>query len=181
MARSDTSATRLKLPVARQRDPLDFDIVPDGETCAALAAEFDLKALRKVRLQGTLHPQDRADWRLEARLGATIVQPCDITLDPVTTRIDEAVARRYVADLDREAPSAEQEMPEDVDEEPLPATLDLMAVLTEALSLAIPAFPRAPNAGFGKAAYAEPGAEPIHEDDLKPFAGLRDAMKGGRT
>lgn len=177
MANPDTPPTRLRLSTARRRDPIPFDLAPDPDARAALAGELGLSSLRKLRFQGTLAPQDHGNWRLEAELGATVVQPCDITLESVTTRIDEPVRRRYVAAQGQVQPPAEQEMPEDVDEEPLPATLDLEAVMIEALSLAIPAFPRSEAAELGEAVYTEPGAEPLRNEDTKPFAGLKDALK----
>lgn len=177
MAKSDTPPTRLRLSGARRRDPIPFDLAPDPQTRVALATELGLSSLKKLRFHGTLEPQDRGDWRLEAALGATVVQPCDITLDPVTTRIDEPVRRRYVAALGQVEAPTEQEMPEDVDEEPLPATLDLEAIMIEALSLAIPAFPRSEAAELGEAVYTEPGAEPLRDEDTRPFAGLKDALK----
>lgn len=177
MANSDTPPTRLRLAAARRRDPIPFDLAPDPEIRAALADELGLSSLKKLRFRGTLEPQDRGDWRLEAALGATVVQPCDITLEPVTTRIDEPVRRRYVGALGQVELPPEQEIPENVDEEPLPETLDLEAVMVEALSLAIPAFPRSESAVLGEAVYTEPGTEPLRDQDTKPFAGLKDALK----
>lgn len=173
-----TTTTTIRLRATRQRDPIDFDVVPDAATRAALADELKLSHLRKVHFAGRLIPQGRADWALDAALGATLVQPCGVTLAPVTTRVDETVTRRYVAGHDEGDPPDETEMPDEVDIEPLPATLDLMAVLTEALALAVPAFPRAEGAEMGAAVFAEPGTEPLRDEDARPFAGLRDALKG---
>lgn len=161
--------------------PTAFEVTPDAATCADLAAALDLSDLRKLRLAGDVHPEGRRDWRLEARLGATVVQPCAVTLAPVTTRIDEDILRRYTDAMPTVA-EHEAEMPEDDTLEPLPATLDLMALLTEALSLAIPAFPRAPGAALGAAQFAAPGVAPMRDEDTKPLAGLaalRDRMARG--
>ena len=37
---------------------------------------------------------------LEADLGATVVQSCVVTLDPVTTRVEETALRRYTPDIE---------------------------------------------------------------------------------
>ena len=177
MAKSDTPPTCLRLAAARRRDPIPFDLAPEPEMRATLADKVGVSSLKKLRFRGTLEPQDHGDWLLEAALGATVVQPCDITLEPVTTRIDEPVRRRYVAALGQAELPAEQEMPENVDEEPLPGVLDLEAVMIEALSLAVPAFPRSDAAALGEAVYTGPGADPMRDQDAKPFAGLRDALK----
>lgn len=170
--------TRLRLGAGRTREAMTFHIEPDRAARERLAEVLDLSAIRKLRFAGRLTPTGRQDWKLDADLGATIVQPCGITLAPVTARIDEAVTRRYLAAFDPGALPVEQEMPEDDSKEPLPAVLDLESVMAEALSLAVPPFPRAEGAGIGAVETADPGAEPITEEDTKPFAGLRDALKG---
>ncbi|WOI54933.1 DUF177 domain-containing protein [Palleronia sp. LCG004] len=172
-----STPTKFRLSALSRTRPHEFEIVPDQSALSALAGELDLSALRKLRLTGELVPEGRSDWRLEAMLGATLVQPCGVTLEPVTTRVDEPVRRRYVEGLDRDALPSEQEMPEDDSVEALPDTLDLEAVMHEALILAVPPFPRAPGAEALDMAVTEPGSTPMTDDDAKPLAGLRDAMK----
>ena len=168
--------TRLVLSRLPTTEPTAFRVEPDPESLNGLARDLDLLGLRKVRFEGQLIPEGRNDWRLEAILGATAVQPCSITLAPVTTRIDTPVARRYSAAY--VAPSeTETEMPEDDSLEPLPDSVDLMAVLSESLVLALPDFPRAEGAELGEAVFAEPGTEPLTDQAVKPFAGLADLKK----
>ncbi len=173
----DPGATsRIRLTGARDRDVIPFDLRAAHGTCAALSRELGLDAVRKLRFTGTLTPFGREDWRLEGTLGATIMQTCGITLAPVTTRIDEQVRRRYLAELDGVTRAEEQEMPDEEDE-PLPPSLDLEAVMMEALSLAVPAFPRAEGADMGTVRAAEPGATHLDDDAMKPFAGLAEKLK----
>jgi uncharacterized metal-binding protein YceD (DUF177 family) len=169
------------LPLARLPRGSDrsFDIVPDAEARARLAADLDLSGLRKLRFSGRLVPEGARDWRLEAQLGATVVQPCVVTAEPVTTRIDEPVLRRYLTDMD-EPEGDEVEMPEDDTAEPLPATLDLSAIMAEALALALPLYPRAAGAALHGAVFAPPGIAPLTDEEAKPLAGLaalRDRLK----
>lgn len=166
------SPHRLRLGDLPERRPTPFEIVPDAAALESIAAHLDLLGLRKLRFAGTLAPQGRADWELKALLGATVVQPCGITLAPVQTRIDTKVARSYLADFP-EAPEGEEiEMPEDVDAEPLPRVVDLEAVMIEALSLALPAWPRAEGANLEETVVTEPGAAPLTAEAARPFAGL---------
>lgn len=144
---------------------------PDAIQMGALAAELELTALRKLRLEGMLTPMGKTDWQLDARLGATVVQPCVVTLEPVTTRIDEDVRRRYIADW-QPPTEAEAEMLEDETIEALPAALDLAQVAAEALTLAVPDFPRVEGAALDRVNYAEDGVIPLSDEDVKPFAGL---------
>lgn len=158
------------------RKPTRFRLLPDAAARAAIGAALGLVALEKVRLEGELRPIGRRDWELSAELTATVTQPCIITLAPVVTAIRERVTRRYLADLP-EPTGEEIEMPEDDTVESLPAVIDVGAVLTEALALALPQYPRAPGAELGDAAFTPPGAEPLVEEKLKPFAGLSDLLK----
>lgn len=171
------SLTLARLPRSHETA---VEVTPDDARRAALAAELDLMGLRKLRLTGRLIPEGRRDWRLEATLGATVVQPCVVTAEPVTTRIDEPVTRRYLADMP-EPEGGEVEMPEDDTAEPLPATLDLSAVLAEALALALPLYPRTEDAALAEARFAAPGVTPMTDEDARPLAGLaalRDKLAG---
>jgi uncharacterized metal-binding protein YceD (DUF177 family) len=149
-----------------------FSLLPNAPERKAIADALGIVAIKKLKFEGTLTPQGRSDWTLQAKLGATVVQDCVVTLDPVTTRIDEGISRQYVADF-TVSDAAEVEMDEDDTTEELPSTIDLVAVMMEALSLALPAFPRAADATLGDVQYTEPGQEPMTDDDAKPFAGLR--------
>lgn len=138
---------------------------------ADLAAELDLLGLRKVRFAGEIVAQGKRDWRLQAKLGATVVQPCVVTLDPVTTRIEAEVTRIYEASFVY-PDETEAEMPDDETREPLPETIDLHEILAEALALNLPAYPRADGADLGEAVFTEPGKPAMRDEHARPFAGL---------
>ena len=169
----ETASTTLRLSRLARSQPVAIAIQPDRDALDALAERLDLLGLRKVRLTGELTPEGDTGWTLDARLGATVVQPCVATLAPVTTRIEETLERRYRADLAPPPDGGEVEMPEDDSIEPLPETLDLQAVLEEALALALPPYPRADGAEAGDAQFTEPGKTPMTDDDARPFAGLK--------
>ena len=173
----------LRLSDLPQRRPTAARLVPDDGQLAMLAERLGVDALRKVVLDLALTPGPGRDWTLDGTLGATILQPCRVTTDPVTTRVDASVARRYSPDY---APPEddEAEMPEDDTLEPLPATLDLGALLEEELALAIPPFPRADGADTLDLTVAPPGAVPLTDEREKPFAGLaalRARMEDGSS
>ena len=107
------------------------------------------------------------------------MQACVVSLDSVTTRLDEAIRRLYVADLP-EVVGNEIEMPEDDSIEALTSEINLLDVAVEALALALPQFPRKQDAELGEAVFAEPGVTPMTDDEAKPFAKLgvlKDALK----
>ena len=161
----------LRISDLATRKVTEFTLTPDADERAAVADALGIIGIKKLRFEGELRPQGKADWVLNATLGATVVQPCVVTLDPVSTRIDEEIARSYVAGLP-EPTAGEAEMPEDDSVEPLPVTLDLAEVMIEALALALPQYPRADGAALGEAVFAAPGTAPMKDEDAKPFAGL---------
>lgn len=149
-------------------------IEPDAATCAEVARFLGLSGLRKFRFHGQLAPLAAQDWELSGSLGATVVQPCGVTLAPVTTRIDERVTRRFIADWS-EPEGDEVEMTVDDRLDPLGQQIDLSALAVEALALALPEFPRAPGATLapeGVLRAAPDGETPLDDDAVKPFAGL---------
>ena len=115
-------------------------------------------------------------------LGATVEQSCVVTLEPVVTRIDQPVSRaafvaQMAADLEEET-----EMPEDDSQEQLEAEIDLVRVMTEALALALPDYPRRDDASLENTAFSAPGVTPLTDEDTKPFAGLaqlKDKLEKG--
>lgn len=170
----------LHVPSLNPGRPHEFDIRPDADARAALAQELGIDAVRKLRLAGRLTAEGGKSWRLVATLGATVVQPCVVTLEPVTTRIDTDVARFFVpAHKIDPVTAGETEMPEDDSVEPLGTEIDLAAIMAEALSLALPTYPRADGALLQDAQAAPDGAAPIDDTKPKPFAalaGLRDKL-----
>lgn len=169
---------RIDLRARGMRKLVRFDLSPDAGERAAVAADLDILDLPLFRFAGTVKPAGK-DVVLEGVLTATVVQPCSVTLVPVTTHIAEPVTRRYVADW-VEPEGDEVEIPEDVTVEPLPQAIDLAEVAVEALALALPLYPRAPGADLGEAVFAPPGVAPLRAEDLRPFAGLA-ALKDSLT
>ena len=168
---TDLPQKSLRLNDLSNRSETPFALQPDTEEMAAMARALGITDLRKMRFEGAVSPAGDRDWALSAQLGATVVQPCVVTLAPVTTRIEERVARRFVAHFE-EPEGQEVEMPEDETLEPLPTSIDLYAIALEALSLALPAYPRAETAELDQTAFAAPGVRPMTDEDARPFAGL---------
>ena len=164
-----------------------FDLRPDQPQLQVLKGDLDLDGLRKVSFKGNLSPAGKHAWNLVAELGATDVQPCTITLEPVTTRIEATVERRFVAEMPEFAKEDEEDefggtaVLDDDTLEPLENTIDLWRVLTEALALELPDYPRIEGAELGELNVTEPGKTALDADTVKPFAGLaafKDKLEG---
>lgn len=164
----------------RDVEVFDFDITPTPDEAAALARLMGALSLRKMHFVGRLTPGARGRWELSAKLGATVVQPCVVSLEPVTTRIDQPVRRLFVPDDGARAAEIVLKADEDDDEtEPLGDHIDLGLVATEALALALPAYPRKPDAtlpgGLGRDGDSMPGegaGDGEEGDTRRPFAAL---------
>lgn len=142
---------------------LDFDIAPDPAEAAALARLMAAQSVRRMRFRGRLSAMPTGGWALDGDLGATVVQTCVVSLEPVSTRIDTPVRRRFLPGIGNPAPVVS--LDEDDEVEPLGARIDLGLVATEALALALPAYPRKPGAELAAAGDVEAGA-------TRPFASL---------
>lgn len=175
----ETSKTTLRFADLPNRADTTFAIEPDAAQRAEIAESLGIPAIRKLRFNGLIRAEGKHDWVLFADLGATVVQDCVITLEPVTTRIDQKIKRTYLSDIE-DPLIGEVEMPEDDTVEELPTTLNLVDVMTEALALALPDFPRADGAELGEVIFTEPGVAPMRDEDTRPFAGLsslKDALE----
>ncbi len=177
----------LETSTLARRKKTQFNIRPDSAQLAVLIKALDLKGLRKVSFVGQIAPAGKHDWMLSATLGATAVQPCAITLEPVTTRVESEITRRFVAEMPDYAKDSEEDefggtaMLEDDTIEPLGREIDLWRVLQEALALELPDYPRAEGAELGTLKVTEPGKTALDDADLKPFAGLaglKDKLEG---
>lgn len=171
MSRTPPSATSLRVSELNHNAPTAFSLRPDTPSLQAIAAELGLSALRKLSFRGEVRPEGKDDWRLDGHLGATVVQPCVVTLAPVTTRIEAEVQRHYVKGY-VEPDDPEAEMPEDDSVERLGPWIDPEAVMMEALALNTPEYPRQGDAELGSAQFTKPGIAAMTDEDARPFAGL---------
>lgn len=154
-----------------------FDISPEEEEFDALARLMDARNVRKLRFSGTLAPEGSKGFRLVADLGATVIQTCVVTLEPVTTRIDQQVRRSFLRSDGPTEPEIELSSESDEETEPLTDRIDLGLIATEALALALPDYPRKPGASLGPQVFAAEGVRPLEDKDLKPFASLAALRK----
>ncbi|MEM6623390.1 MAG: YceD family protein [Pseudomonadota bacterium] len=172
-----------------RNEPHSFDVAAKPEDCSAAARFLGIRSLDGLRLKGKLVPLADDVWRAEGRLTAVAVQDCVVTLEPVEQKIDEQVRRLYLPeDGDDEGglPTGEIDLDMEQDDDPdtYATEIDLGALALEAVALALDSYPRADGAALTSSQAAPPGAEPLTDDALKPFAkleALRAKMAGGET
>lgn len=163
---------RLRADRLSARRPTEIDLIPDAAARERIATSLDLLSLPMARLRGTLSAAPAQAWVFVGQVEGEAVQPCGITLEPVSTTIDEPLRRVWSPHADLCSTTAEEVGMGDDETEPLGAEIDLGAVLVEALSLALPPFPRAPGATIEAA-----GAPSDNADTRRPFAGLQDLLR----
>jgi uncharacterized metal-binding protein YceD (DUF177 family) len=129
----------------------------------ALAQRFGILGIDRLAAEVRLNPVPRG-FRLDAALEAEVLQECVVTLDPVSSRIEETFSLVYgeVNESDAQDMAGAEE---DIVEEPPGEELDIGEAVAQQLSLALDPYPRAPGASLP--AEALPPAEAEH-----PFAAL---------
>ncbi len=160
------------------RKTIRFTFAPDAAARTSIAQVLGLLDLPEFVLKGELQPMGRIDVALRADLAALVIQPCSISLAPVTSRLKDRVERNYRHDF--EDPKGDEVEILGDDAEALPEVIDVAAVAIEALALALPLYPRAKGIDLGSVVATPPGAQPLTDETLKPFAGLAglaDKMK----
>ena len=173
MSETQKNVTPLRVSDLKPGKPVRFSIRPEPEALGALRDDLGLLGLRKLVFEGQITAAGKADWHLTAHLGATVDQACIVTLEPVTTRLEEDVSRRFLKDWAAYEPEAEEsEIPEDVTAEALGEFIDLHSIMTEALAFTLPDYPRSENAALEQTAFAPPGVDPITDEETRPFASL---------
>lgn len=156
------------------RKPNPVQLQPDADARRAIADDLGLLDLPELAFDGRIEARGNDAWELIARLTARVVQPCVVTLAPVETALDEDVRRVFSPHVS--APEEDEVEMSDDEIEPLGQFIDAGAQMVEALSLALPLYPRADGAELTDAPEPQPEAE---EDRQRPFAGL-DALLNKR-
>ena len=115
--------------------------------------------MRKLRFAGRLVRLAGGGWQLDAELGATVIQTCVVTLDPVTTRIDQPVRRTFLPEAAPRGAEIVVSPDEDDEIEPLGDRIDLGLVAIEALALALPRLSAQAGRDARRPAPAPPSAD----------------------
>src|SRR5215469_2588404 len=143
-------------------EPFRQRIAANGEERAALARRFDLVSLDRLEADVELVRERMGTILLSATFAAEFAQQCIVTLDPVAGSVSERFQLRYGP------PEAEEMAPVGEDDpafEPLESeSIDIGEAIAQEFSLALPPFPRAPDAVIA--------AEPEEDKAEGPFAAL---------
>ena len=171
--RPDHVDPKLELRHLVQNRGVNFNLDFSEALIFSVIQKYELIKLQKASFLGTILPVSRGDWVLSGRLGASIEQPCSLTLLPVRTRIDTQVTRNFRKSLLplSKTMSATERTSDDNDEQ-LHQIIDIFCIFCEALSLELPDYPKTENVVANIIDYGPPGTAPLTDDTVKPFAVL---------
>ncbi len=191
---ADTGAAPAPAPFSRpvavarlsRKQPTPFEIEADAAELADLARFLELPRLDRLSFAGEIAPAGEKGlgegldegWEVRGRLVAELEQTCVASLEPVAVRHDAAVERLYLPE-DRLPPVREVTLDPDEPDEPdaYTTTIDPARLALESLALMLDPYPRAAGAEPGPTTAAPPGAAPIEEEELNPFAGLAELKR----
>lgn len=153
------------------------EVAADEAARAALAARFGLPGIARLEGRFVLRHERSGIIAATLALRAEVTQICVVSLEPFTTEIVEESALRFVpardsaVDEDEEGEDLTPETLEGPDELPyVDDTIDLGAALAEQLALALPPYPRKPDAELpasARDAQAHPFAALARQFDAK--------------
>ena len=160
------------------KTPRPLKITPTAKERAAIAATLDLRSCEAFVFDAVVSPVGDGIWAVEGEVHAKVTQNCVVTLSPIKSTLAEPVQRLFSTDVSEELPyDFDIDMEDDDPPEPVGEGIDLGAIATEAASLALDPYPRAPGAAFETVRSAPPGVTPMTPDQAKPFAGLAALKK----
>jgi uncharacterized metal-binding protein YceD (DUF177 family) len=138
-------------------EPFRQQIQAAADERERLAARFDLVALDRLTATVTLRRQPGEKVLLEAEFEAAFAQDCVITLEPTSDTVLGSFSLLYGPA--EELGAVLEPGPDDSVFEPLTGdAIDIGEAVAQELSLALPEFPRHPDAPTDAAAPAEPVA-----------------------
>jgi len=157
-----------RVPLARIGiEPYRQQIAATEAERAALAQRFDLVSLNRLNATVELVRTGERLVLLRADFEAAFEQSCTVTLDPIAGAVAERFLLLYGPSEDEEAGASL--VGDEVAFEPLAgATIDIGEAVAQEFSLALPPFPRSPDAS----PEVSLGADAAPAQDTSPFAGL---------
>jgi uncharacterized metal-binding protein YceD (DUF177 family) len=149
-----------------------FDLVADGHRREAVAELAGVTAVPRLEASFDLARHGRNRLHVVGRVSATVGQTCVVTLEPIENEIEEPIDLLFTPAAVSPADDVGEEVEISVEDGPEPLVdgmVDLGAIATEFLILAIDPYPRKPEAVF------EP--PPAGDDTAHPFAALAALKK----
>jgi uncharacterized metal-binding protein YceD (DUF177 family) len=153
-----------------------IELEPDEATRARLAAVADVVAVPALKVKFEVRPTAGGGADVMGELSGRVRQTCVVSLEDFDNPVAETISVDFAIQPESEAGSEDEEEIEDLPDPIIDGKIDLGALATEFLILAIDPYPRKPGAEFAAAPVEE--IEP--EAERSPFerlSGLKDKLK----
>lgn len=162
-------------------NPVRIGLEADAEELQALAKFWDVVSVEYLKAELQVSRWKKDGVKIKGEVHAAITQSCVVTLEPVSSKIDETLEQIFVPEgskLARMVTNEEGEIVLDPDGPDIPDqftgdSIDVGTVVTEFAALAIDPYPRRADVEF--AGFGEKEAE--QEKRPSPFAVLKDWKK----
>lgn len=155
---------------------LDVELVPDAQTRERLAEVAELVSIPELKVALRVLPVGTSGARVQGTLQGVVRQTCVISLEAFDSPIEEDISVDFAVAPERTASGEDEEEIEDVPDPIVDGKIDLGALATEFLILAIDPYPRKPGVEF-KAIVDEPAAPEPKRSPFEPLSGLKDRLK----
>jgi len=158
---------------------LHLDLEADAPTRAAVAAAAAVNEVPRLAASFDLARHGREGMHVVGTVFAQVLQTCVVTLDPVENQIEEGIDIVFAAPTALGPAANELNLGAEAVEPPetlIDGVVDLGAVATEFLMLAIDPYPRKPGAVFEPPQNADAGSHPF-----AALAALRSGRDRGRS
>ena len=162
-------------------NPVRIGLEASAEELKALAKFWNVVSVEYLKAELQVSRWKKDGVKIKGEVHAAVTQSCVVTLEPVSSKIDETVEQIFVPEgskLARMVTNEEGEIVLDPDGPDIPDqftgdSIDVGAVVAEFAALAIDPYPRKADAEFAEAAEKEPE----EEKRPSPFAVLKDWKK----
>lgn len=156
-----------------------FEIDADAGERAALARRFDLLDLARLGASVRVRRAPGEAVRMRAEFWADVTQSCVVSLDPVSSHLEETFTVIYAPEAPP-APGAEVLLPAEDEEMPEPlvgGVVDIGEAVAQQLGLALDPYPRRPGARF----QSHFGPDEPETEAEGPFAALAALRKKAKN
>jgi uncharacterized metal-binding protein YceD (DUF177 family) len=165
-----------EIELASVREGQSFALVPDKATRKLLAEAAAVVSVPSLKVDLEVRPIGTDAAEVTGKLEGIVRQTCVVTLEEFDNPVSENIAVDFAKDAQSEATTGDEEEIEDHPDPIVDGKIDLGALATEFLILAIDPYPRKPGAAFTVPPVAELEPEP-KRSPFEKLSGLKDRIK----
>ena len=153
----------------------------NADQCATLADNHGLETVGSFAYRLTAKRWRRDGFKISGTISAIVTQTCIATLEPVVTKINDEIEQTFLPEPDayrrpnQDADVIEFEVDPDEPEYFNGQSVDVASIVEEYFALALPLYPRSPNADLVVIDTDKSSDEEKAEAELSPLA--RELLK----